>query len=82
MAPVFQGVGFSAICVNAFIGFYYNGIIAYCFYYFLFSMRSELLWKNCGSEIDCFKANENKSINCSEQLAPYREQNSKLIKPR
>ena len=39
MVPVFQGLGFASIIINAIIGFYYNVIIAYCLYYFLFSIN-------------------------------------------
>ena len=47
MAPVFQGVGYAAMIVNAFIGLYYNVIIAYCLYYFIMSMRATLPWSTC-----------------------------------
>ena len=38
------GLGFAAILINAFIGFYYNVVISYCIYYLLFSIRAELPW--------------------------------------
>ena len=44
---VVAGLGYAALTCNAFVGFYYNVIIAYCFYYLLMSLRSKLPWSSC-----------------------------------
>ncbi|CAF0839573.1 unnamed protein product [Brachionus calyciflorus] len=80
MSPVFQGVGYAAIIINAFVGFYYNVIIAYCLYYLVFSLRSELLWSNCNGEIDCFKR-LNLSSNCTEDKLPFVQNNITIRSP-
>lgn len=41
------GLGYAALTVNAFIGFYYNVIIGYCIYYLFMSMRAKLPWSKC-----------------------------------
>ena len=65
--------------INAFIGFYYNVIIAYCIYYFLFSMRAKLLWADCPpNEIECFQRNTTIN-NCTIEKAPYNASNSNFL---
>lgn len=81
MVPLFKGLGYAAIIINCLIGFYYNVIIAYCFYYFIFSIRAELPWANCNGVADCFKR-QNISGDCKDELAPYLAQNiTKLRSP-
>lgn len=77
MVPIAQGVGYAAIIINAFIGFYYNVIIAYCLYYLVFSIRSDLPWANCNGEFDCFKR-QNLSGDCKTELYPFTSKNSKF----
>ncbi len=79
MAPIFQGLGFAAIAINGFIGFYYNVIIAYCIYYFFASIRSELLWSECGAELDCFKR-KNLTGDCEVETFPFTSKNSNIFK--
>ena len=58
MVPVFQGLGYAAIIINAFVGFFYNIIIAHCLYYFIFSIRAELPWAKCIDNFkNCFQCN-------------------------
>ncbi len=77
MCPIFQGLGYAAISVNVFIGFYYNVIIAYCIYYLVFSFNSEVPWKNCHGELDCF-TRTNFSLTCEQEMAVFNERNSKV----
>ena len=78
MVPISQGLGYAAIIINAFIGFYYNVIIAYCLYYLVFSIRSELPWADCiGKGNDCFKR-QNISGDCQTELYPFTSKNSNL----
>lgn len=80
MVPLFQGLGYAAIIINAFIGFYYNVIIAYCLYYFLFSINSKLPWSDCkdiqnNTAYKCFKCNF--SIpNCTQQKQDFAYENN------
>jgi SNF family Na+-dependent transporter len=76
MVPLFKGLGYAAIIINCFVGFYYNVVIAYCMYYFAFSLRSELLWAKCGPERDCFQR-KNLSGNCLLEKEEFYRQNSK-----
>lgn len=75
MAPLFQGLGYAAILINCFIGFYYNIIIAYCIYYLVFSVRTELPWKKCGVEVDCF-LRSNLSASCNAEKEEFYLKNS------
>ena len=75
MVPLFKGLGYAAILINCFIGFYYNVIIAYCFYYLFYSLRTELPWKECGSEPDCF-IRKNLSSDCAMEKKSYFDRNS------
>lgn len=79
IAPIFQGVGYCAIMINCFIGFYYNVIIAYCIHYLLFSFRGELPWSNCPPDaIDCFKRKDlegNRDDVCAIELQPFISKN-------
>ncbi len=73
---IFKFINFNSI--NAFIGFYYNVIIAYCIYYFLFSLRAKLLWADCPpGVIECFQRNSSIN-NCTIEKAPYDEKNSNI----
>ena len=74
MCPLFQGLGYAAIAVNVFIGFYYNVIIAYCIYYLVFSFNTELPWKDCHGEPDCFKRS-NFSLTCEQEKAIFAARN-------
>ena len=74
MCPIFQGLGYAAVAVNVFIGFYYNVIIAYCIYYLVYSFNTEVPWKNCHGEPDCFKRS-NFSMTCDEEMAIFKSQN-------
>lgn len=59
LAPVFQGLGYAALTINAFVGFYYNVVISYCLYYLILSMRGTLPWTSCDpSWKDCIVKNE------------------------
>ncbi|XP_063289500.1 sodium- and chloride-dependent neutral and basic amino acid transporter B(0+)-like [Pelobates fuscus] len=50
MAPLFQGVGVTMVCVSTFVAIYYNVIIAYSLFYLFASFRSYLPWSQCFPE--------------------------------
>ena len=84
MVPLFQGLGYAAIIINAFIGFYYNVIIAYCLYYFIFSINSKLPWSDCkdikNNITFCFKCNYTiiTDFNCTQQKNDFALNNNIL----
>ncbi|XP_076063249.1 sodium- and chloride-dependent GABA transporter 3-like [Oratosquilla oratoria] len=49
MCPLFQGIGFASIVVCNWLNIYYIVIIAWAFYYFVYSFRAELPWASCGN---------------------------------
>ncbi len=71
------GLGYGAVLINAYIGFYYNVIIAYCLYYFVVSIRSELLWTNCPKDSsDCYIAKVSNETNCTQEKLDFMKNNS------
>ena len=69
------GLGYAALTINAFIGFYYNVIIAYCLYYLVLSMNSVLPWSTCGNEWNtpqCIAAEKN----CTTYISNVRRLNN------
>jgi solute carrier family 6 (neurotransmitter transporter, GABA) member 1 len=80
ISPLFEGVGYAALILNHFLVFYYVMIIAYSFYYFIFSINSELPWTNCPENVECFKRS-NLSSNCSiERDEHYAKWNGIFLK--
>jgi SNF family Na+-dependent transporter len=71
MCPIFQGLGYAAVIINTFIGFYYNVIVAYCLYYLIVSLNSVLPWSTCDYS-QTWVTNEcqqrNQDVNCSSFL--------------
>jgi SNF family Na+-dependent transporter len=70
MAPIFQGLGYAALTINAYIGFYYSVIIAYCLYYLILSFTSTLPWSSCDPKWDaplCRQRMENQ--NCTDFIS-------------
>jgi len=47
MIPIFKGLGLCMNIVNAYLGIYYNMIIAYSLYFLFLSFTSKLPWENC-----------------------------------
>ncbi|KAK3591525.1 hypothetical protein CHS0354_031635, partial [Potamilus streckersoni] len=47
ICPMFKGLGIAICVVATYVSWYYNTIIAWSFYYFFSSMRSEVPWKHC-----------------------------------
>nr|XP_018670759.1 sodium- and chloride-dependent neutral and basic amino acid transporter B(0+)-like isoform X1 [Ciona intestinalis] len=45
--PMFKGVGICMVVLSAFVGIYYNVIIAYTVFYFFSSLTSNLPWETC-----------------------------------
>nr|XP_018670765.1 sodium- and chloride-dependent neutral and basic amino acid transporter B(0+) [Ciona intestinalis] len=45
--PMFKGVGVCMVVLSAFVGIYYNVIIAYTMFYFFSSLTSNLPWETC-----------------------------------
>lgn len=48
LAPLFQGIGVTAICISGFIGIYYNVILAWTLVYLIEPFRGER-WKTCNN---------------------------------
>ena len=71
------GLGYAAVLINSFVGFYYNVIIAYCLYYFVFSLRAKLLWADCpANSVDCYKrSNFSDSFDCKLEKQNFMEAN-------
>uniref|UniRef100_H2ZHW7 Transporter n=1 Tax=Ciona savignyi TaxID=51511 RepID=H2ZHW7_CIOSA len=47
--PIFKGVGICMVVLSAFVGIYYNVIIAYTVFYFFSSLTSNLPWESCNN---------------------------------
>lgn len=47
LSPSLRGIGMAATLMSLTTIFYYNYIVAWCLYYFVHSMRSNLPWKEC-----------------------------------
>ncbi|ELU09520.1 hypothetical protein CAPTEDRAFT_156299 [Capitella teleta] len=47
VSPIFKGIGIGMVAVSAFVGLYYNILVAYILYFFFASMSPELPWKEC-----------------------------------
>ena len=57
LSPIFKGLGFVNFIAQAFIGLYYNMIIAWTIYYFFASFTSDLPWQYCHNDYNderCF----------------------------
>ena len=57
LSPIFKGLGFVNFIAQAFIGLYYNMIIAWTIYYFFASFTSSLPWQYCDNDYNdekCF----------------------------
>jgi len=57
LSPVFKGLGFANYMANAFVGLYYNMIIAWTIYYLFASFTSDLPWQYCDNDFNddnCF----------------------------
>ncbi len=69
------GIGYAAVTISGYIGFYYNMIISYCIYYFIMSLRAKLPWSDCNpkwsNSLTCAVREE--GVNCSTFLDQYRE---------
>ncbi len=80
MCPIFKGLGYAAISINAFVGLYYNVIIAYCIYYLFNSINYELPWNNCPlNSIDCYQRKNLSNLNCALEKKNFMShKNSKL----
>ncbi|XP_005388379.1 PREDICTED: sodium-dependent noradrenaline transporter isoform X3 [Chinchilla lanigera] len=48
ICPFFKGVGYAVILMALYVGFYYNAIIAWSFYYLFASFTLNLPWTDCG----------------------------------
>jgi solute carrier family 6 amino acid transporter-like protein 5/7/9/14 len=67
LSPLFKGLGFANFLASAFVGLYYNMIIAWTIYYLFASFTSELPWDSCQNEYNsafCFSINGYK--NCTD----------------
>ncbi|ROT67869.1 sodium- and chloride-dependent GABA transporter 2 [Penaeus vannamei] len=64
MSPLFQGIGYAAIVVCNWLNVYYIVIIAWAFYYFIYSFQAELPWASCGNwwNTDCCVSAGNHTI--------------------
>uniref|UniRef100_A0A8C4PW68 Transporter n=1 Tax=Eptatretus burgeri TaxID=7764 RepID=A0A8C4PW68_EPTBU len=60
ICPLFKGVGYAVIIIAMHVGFYYNAIIAWSFYYLFASFTSELPWINCNNTWN--------TVNCTDSL--------------
>ncbi|XP_052080733.1 sodium- and chloride-dependent glycine transporter 1-like [Mytilus californianus] len=63
--PLFKGLGLAMIIVSALVAIYYAVIIAYCLYFLVASMQSEVPWKYCDNNwntCDCRDGNQNESL--------------------
>ncbi|XP_071148141.1 sodium- and chloride-dependent glycine transporter 1-like [Mytilus edulis] len=63
--PLFKGLGLAMIIVSALVAIYYAVIIAYCLYFLVASMQSEVPWKYCDNDwntCDCRDGNQNDSL--------------------
>jgi len=57
LAPMFKGLGFANFVAQAFVGLYYNMIIAWTIYYLFASFTSHLPWQDCNNDFNdqyCF----------------------------
>ena len=63
VSPAFRGIGVMMVLYSAYVGIYYNVIIAYSVYYFFSSLDSKLPWIDCnnywntdfcGSKVDTY----------------------------
>jgi len=61
LSPLFKGLGFANFMASAFVGLYYNMIIAWTIYYLFASFTSQLPWDNsCQNDFNtefCFSIN-------------------------
>lgn len=60
LSPLFKGLGFANFLASAFVGLYYNMIIAWTIYYMFASFTSKLPWDGCSNEFNteyCFNIN-------------------------
>ncbi|CAG2210546.1 GLYT [Mytilus edulis] len=60
-----SGLGLAMIIVSALVAIYYAVIIAYCLYFLVASMQSEVPWKYCDNNwntCDCRDGNQNDSL--------------------
>jgi hypothetical protein len=74
------GLGYAGLAISAFIGFYYNMIIAYCLYYAVMSMQSKLPWGSCSNEWNTPQCTiRNATLNCSQFHELFRKFTSKYI---
>uniref|UniRef100_UPI00358F3C41 sodium-dependent noradrenaline transporter-like n=1 Tax=Myxine glutinosa TaxID=7769 RepID=UPI00358F3C41 len=60
ICPLFKGVGYTVIIIALHVGFYYNAIIAWSFYYLFASFTSELPWTHCNNTWN--------TVNCTDSL--------------
>eukprot|EP00088_Acartia_fossae_P029786 TRINITY_DN3067_c0_g1_i4.p1 TRINITY_DN3067_c0_g1~~TRINITY_DN3067_c0_g1_i4.p1 ORF type:complete len:711 (+),score=155.03 TRINITY_DN3067_c0_g1_i4:47-2179(+) len=68
MSPMFKGLGIANMVANAFVGLYYNMIIAWTIYYLFASFTSHLPWQDCTNNFNdenCFSIIE--YTKCLEQ---------------
>ena len=70
-----EGLGYAQVVLNLLIGFYYNVIIAYSLYYLGYSIRTEVPWKSCTGEPDCF-VRHNLSSDCEQEKNEFFARNS------
>ena len=47
IAPAFKGLGFAMVVATAFVGVYYNVIMAWTLFYMFSGFQAELPWANC-----------------------------------
>ncbi|XP_031564337.1 sodium- and chloride-dependent GABA transporter 1-like [Actinia tenebrosa] len=69
MCPAFTGIGIAMLIISAFISIYYNVIIAWSFYYFVTSMKSEVPYKTCGNPWNsplCLEPGRNATLLCMD----------------
>ena len=52
LAPLFKGLGFANFVASAFVGLYYNMIIAWTIYYLFASFTTTLPWDGCEREFN------------------------------
>nr|P27922.1 RecName: Full=Sodium-dependent dopamine transporter; Short=DA transporter; Short=DAT; AltName: Full=Solute carrier family 6 member 3 [Bos taurus] len=62
ICPILRGVGYTAILISLYIGFFYNVIIAWALHYLLSSFTTELPWTHCNHSWN--------SPRCSDARAP------------
>ncbi|XP_033122550.1 sodium- and chloride-dependent neutral and basic amino acid transporter B(0+)-like [Anneissia japonica] len=51
-SPMFRGIGFGMVIVAAFVGTYYNVVVAYAMHYMFASFTKNMPWENCDHDFN------------------------------